>query len=390
MSNINLLVIPSFYPTAEDPLTGNFFHEQIIEMSKKVKIGVIYPERRSIKKINIKGIILNHFQTSFGEEHGIPVYRSHRWNVIPDRFKLGALLWVRSAIKLADQYIKQNGTPDLVHAHCALWGGYAAKLIAEKYKIPYIISEHSSSYGLGKIKSWEEKYIRSAMENASLITTVSRGFSNTIQEYTNVQNIEVIPNFIDMDFFTLPPNRIEGEKFIFTSIGWLNKNKGFDLLIRAFHRAFKDQENVYLNIVGRGSERNNLLKIIKELRLENRVNLLGELNRQQIRDILWKSHCLVLASYVETFGIVLIEALATGIPVIASDTDGPSDIITKETGLIFRRGDIFSLEKKLQKLYNDYSFYNSYKIRKYAEDRYSASVVTTKIKELYEKVIGRN
>lgn len=216
-----------------------------------------------------------------------------------------------------------------MHAHCALWGGYAAKLIAEKYKIPYIISEHSSSYGLGKIKSWEEKYIRSAMENASLITTVSRGFSNTIQEYTNVQNIEVIPNFIDMDFFTLPPNRIEGEKFIFTSIGWLNKNKGFDLLIRAFHRAFKDQENVYLNIVGRGSERNNLLKIIKELRLENRVNLLGELNRQQIRDILWKSHCLVLASYVETFGIVLIEALATGIPVIASDTDDQVTLLQK-------------------------------------------------------------
>ena len=102
------------------------------------------------------------------------------------------------------------------------------------------------------------------------------------------------------------------------------------MLIRAFSKAFKDQPKVNLTIVGDGPEYNNLNNLIKTLKMEKQISLYGSANREEVKMLLQKSDAFVFSSQYETFGVVLIEAMACGLPVVATKCGGPESIIDSD------------------------------------------------------------
>jgi len=123
----HVLVIPSWYPSEYNPANGGFFRDQCLALqSAGVRVGVIYPELRSLRSFSPKSLIANHFQTAWHDDEGISTLRFQGWNV-PGR--LQPALWRRQALRLFDRYVERCGRPDLVHAHGAQAAGLAASLI---------------------------------------------------------------------------------------------------------------------------------------------------------------------------------------------------------------------------------------------------------------------
>ncbi|MGB4028011.1 MAG: glycosyltransferase family 4 protein [Acetomicrobium sp.] len=394
--NLHVLVLPSWYPTRDCPVRGVFFRQQAIALHKTgIKVGVIYPNFRSLRELKIPALAGNHFQTNVIIDKGIPTYYYHGWNV--PRLRLEPLLWKWHSKKMFNLYKAKYGTPDLIHAHNILWAGVSAMEIAQSENIPYMITEHASNYVQDIVYSWQKPYIRKAINNAAVVLAVSKTLAGKLMTYSDRKRIEVIPNMVDTGFFVFPPVPRKVSPFCFLTVARLNPKKGLDLLIKAFARAFSQENDVFLEIGGDGEQRAELESLVKNLRLNERVSFLGELSLEQVREAMWHANAFVLPSYVETFGVVLIEAMATGLPVIATACGGPEEIIKPDTGLLVEPGNVVEMSKALKNVY-EHRFELRKKelaVRNYIVDYYSDKVIAKRLLEYYDQVLdaesnGRN
>ncbi len=143
------------------------------------------------------------------------------------------------------------------------------------------------------------------------------------------------------------------EPFHFISIGRLYKQKAQEDLIRAFNLFHQQHPDSCLTIVGEGTERNALEQLIRELDLRATVFLPGRV--AQAWEQLYAAHCFVLPSMYEGFSGALVEAMITGIPIIASDIPMNMEAIQDgENGFIHTKGNVLSLHEKMEEVHNDY------------------------------------
>jgi len=382
----HVLVIPSWFPTPEKPLNGIFFKEQAQALKKAgFKVGVVYSERKSLRILSLRGILQNHFQLRYVEEEGNPTYRIHGWNI--PRIKVGHHLHLYLTQRLIDLYIKEFGKPDILHAHSVLWGGVVAMRARHRYGIPYVVTEHSSAYARALIQAWQKVYISNTLVHASAVLAVSSGLKKQLSHYVSEKEIDVVPNLVNTNFFTLPICLRMEYPFRFLTVAFLTPNKGIDLLIRAFARAFKGYPEVYLEIGGDGPQRKELETLAFKLGVTDRVMFLGTLTREAVRQAMWRANAFVLPSHFETFGVVLIEAMATGLPVIATRSGGPEDFVNSNMGCLIEPGSINDLVSALSFVHGSWKIFDPTKIRQHVVDHYSEVAVIEALMKLYKRVI---
>lgn len=178
-------------------------------------------------------------------------------------------------------------------------------------------------------------------------------------------NFEYIPNIVNAKFFNRKMfHNKDKSGFVFLSVGNLTERKGHSDLITAFAKVYKDNTAVILRIVGSGEQYNRLEKLIFELGMENQIFLTGSVSREQMVNEYANADCFVLSSYYETFGVVLIEALASGLPVVATASGGPEYIVTEKNGYLYPPGDIENLAGLLIRIQKEYNKFNRSDIRK--------------------------
>ena len=193
-----------------------------------------------------------------------------------------------------------------------------------------------------------------------------------------------MPNMVNPIFFERR-NRKEHEKVIFLSIGNLIPIKKMDLLIETFKNTLlKDSE---LWIVGDGPERQKLQQIIDN-NIGNKVRLLGKKNKAEIADLMNISDIFVMVSESETFGVVYIEALAMGIPVVAAKNGGADDIIDYNNGILIDVNNKAQLKKALYNIRNQYLQYNTNEISKSCWNKYSSEVIVEKQMHAFSNLVG--
>ena len=383
---MHILVLPSFYPDVSNTNLGSFFKEQVKMLAAfDIRVNVVYVEHKSLRNFNFRSLKYSHFQSGLTDEILWREYRIKGWN-IPG--VTGKIIWIYLTNKLVKKYISENGKPDIIHAHNAFWAGIVALNIKKKFKIPFVITEHSSLFlsknELQKIQS-EAIHIFS---EASGIIAVSQSLRNAIKKIKPFE-IDVIPNIVDIDLFKpdVQKSNVNGN-IRFLAIGYLNKNKGHDLLIEAFSKVSDSNQNVTLDICGEGPEKNSLLKKIQELNLGNKVIISGHQNKVQILKKLQESDCLVHTSYFETFGVVLIEAMSCGVPFITTKCGGPEDIIEEGVGYMVDPGNASMLAEAMFKFIDNKNEFSKFNIRSIAVNKYSYPVVAEKIMQIYSRVIN--
>ena len=173
----------------------------------------------------------------------------------------------------------------------------------------------------------------------------------------------------------------------FIAIGNLNKNKGHDCLLDAFKLVSKKYDNAFLRICGDGPEKMKLLQKIKDLKLENKVKLLGHLVKEDILKNLLESNCLVHTSYVETFGVVLVEAISLGVPIITTNCGGPSDIFEPEMGYMVQEVDPGQIANAMIRFILNKESFKRNKIESLAK-KYSANVICANVNMVYRNALN--
>jgi glycosyltransferase involved in cell wall biosynthesis len=380
---MHILVIPSWYPNINNEMSGIFFKEQTEALAKNdnLKVGCIalnesspFVFRNKYKTYEYIDAKINHVNTV-----SLLYPMSNRLKTLRSivRVVLFKILFKR--------YIKKYGKPDIVHLH-SFGHGELALWVKEVYKIPFVLTEHSSGFARKKYNKKELLYAKNIFNNSSYNIAVSQEFANLLTKIFNLK-FNFIPNSIDVDFFQLKEQKKSKKIFQFINIAFLDKKKNQDLLIEAFARVFKNNKDVTLLIVGDGVEYDNLKSKIIALGMQNQIQLYGRANRSQIRDLFYESDAFVLSSEYETFGVVIIEAMACGLPVISTKCGGPESIITNENLGILCELSQKSLSQSMYDMYSNIETYNSPEIRRYVEDCFSSSAVSRQLIKIYKNIV---
>jgi glycosyltransferase involved in cell wall biosynthesis len=370
-----ILILAENYPTKKWPLLGIFEFDQakaLRGLGHKIVFASI--DMRSIRRWRKWGI------DEFVKD-GVKVYNL---SIPLGRFPWWILHYAGKAglIYLYYKINKENGKPDIVHSHFTLLSAVAS-ILKRKHKLPLIITEHSSEINKKTISQRTIQVGNIAFRNADKIISVSSHLSLKIKQHFGFDSI-VVPNIVDNSIFKFSPKK-KSNSFSFISIGSLVNGKGHDILIEAFHNASFNKD-VFLNIIGEGDLDTQLQARINKLNLDSQIKLLGLLSRSEIAKQMQKSDAFVLASRGETFGVVYIEALATGLPVIATACGGPEDFVDEKNGIIIPINDVLQLTKSMHDIYQNINMYNKEEISKQARKKFSSEEIGTKLTELYQTI----
>lgn len=382
---MKILVLPSYFGSPERPIVGTFFKEQALALLQAGhQVDVLFYEARSLRDLSPAALWQSHWQTVWRNENGLLVMHVRGWN--PGVASTpGGRIWSSLALRAFARYLSKRGRPDLIHAHNSLWAGYTAARIQQKYGIPYVLTEHSSAFRFHVVPAGAGNFIRHAGNHAAARISVSHALAQSYEPYVS-KPVAVIPNVVDTDFFRPPDTPRQAHGFTFLSVGNLLKTKGFNLLLYAFAERFAGDGSVQLMIAGAGPERDALIQLAADLGIASQVRLLGLLSRDQVRAAMAAADAFIHPSLQETFGVVLIEAMATGLPVVATRCGGPQEIFHPDCGLLIAPGDVPALAQALVDVRN--RSWNPALIREHAVSRFSPAVIAAALTQTYENALN--
>jgi glycosyltransferase involved in cell wall biosynthesis len=283
--------------------------------------------------------------------------------------------------KNAELFEAEFGKIDIIYAHVGYPGGYIALQLSKELDCPYLISEHMGPFPFPSYMNiWGKPMAKlmQAYKNAAQVLAVSTALLQSIEQIIGVTT-EVLPNFIDESLFkqnTKPASK----KILF--IGRAEYTKGLDILIKAFHLSKASSAGYQLHIIGRGS-----IKDIYNDESLPEVFFLGEIPNSQIPIKISDCAFIALPSLYESFGVVLIEALACGKPIVTTDCGGPSDIVSATNGVLAKTGDVKDLQEKLDWMIDHHSSFDPKAIRAEFLEKFGSKKTSSQLIGRFEEII---
>lgn len=387
---MHVLIIPSWYPETLEDVDGIFFRLQAQALQRSgLKIGVTAPVFRSMRGKPASVVNGGYGIRSYTEEN-IPTYVYKSMYFFPRLPYLDRHRWVGAGWKLFKRYVRDHGTPDIIHAHSMNHAGILAQQIHEKTGIPFVLTEHSSTYARKLIRNWQRPAMLQSAQQCSARIAVSKDFCRLLETEYGGLDWQYIPNSLSPAFIRPVDlaNKPKNADFTFCSVAHLNYNKGFDILLPAFAEALKTHPDLKLKIGGTGLIASQLHNLAAELGLENSVEFLGGLQNDQVLDLMFRSDAFVLASRNETFGVVFIEALSQGLPVAATRCGGPQTIINENNGILVPVGDVQALAGALVSLYENRDRYDAQTLRADCLSEFGEEAVVRQITAVYKTILG--
>ena len=287
---------------------------------------------------------------------------------------------------------------DLLHVHYAIPHASAAYMAQQILKdqgveIPFVTTLHGTDITLvGKDPSFEP-VINFSINKSNRVTAVSENLKKETFELFDIKNnIEVIPNFICLKEYKMDNNDYYKKRFapnnekVICHVSNFRKVKRIEDVIIAFEGISKEMD-VKLLLVGDGPERARLEQISRISKFSKNIFFLGSL--KSTKEVLNISDLFILPSSKESFGLSALEAMACGVPVIASDSGGIPEVISHgKSGLLNSVGDTCQMTKNALKLLSNDSLLESFKTNAYQQAmKFDIEVILPKYESLYEKCI---
>jgi len=378
------LVITNWYPHRENPVAGVFVKELAKSVSFYDDVTIFYPEQS-------ESILFYKITREKDENLEIIRFRFRK-------LRLGFLFYFISILFSIIWLIRhwKELSPDVIHAHNYLTGFWAI-FIAKITKTPLVITEHGLHREGDDYKEYRIKRLRHifkrfaakiAFRNAGMLVFVSYASRDYIKETFSVSTRgRIIPNvlnksFLEIDIDSSPSN--QKKKILF--VGILTPRKGVDYLLKAIRIVKNRRSDFILEIIGGGPFKNEYEKLAVELGLDN-VVFLGSVEDETKIAAMKNCHFFILPSVYENFGVVLIEAMACGKPVITTLSGGQKEFVNKDNGILVPPKDPEALAKAIDYMLDHYSDYSPEKISRYVLERFSPKVVGRQLHEAYLEVI---
>jgi glycosyltransferase involved in cell wall biosynthesis len=282
------------------------------------------------------------------------------------------------------------GRPDIIHAHNAWLAGTSVIPIAATDGIPYCLTEHSTYYARNLIPERFFPLLKKVYDQAAASIVVSPALGELLTGKGLLPDgWRYFPNVLDPLFerpgiSSLPVTA--GKRFL--NIAELTEKKGQTYLLQAFALTYKGDPEASLVIAGDGDLRDELHAEAKRLDISGQVIFTGRIDREEVLRQMLACDVFVLPSLVETFGVVVIEAMACGKPVVATTCGGPENILLSEHGILVPPGDPEALASAMSLILSKLADYNPSSIRRYALTNFGSETFAENIIGIYEKILA--
>lgn len=393
---MNILVFTSLYPNHIFPTHGIFIKERITHLAhhRNCKVKIVapvpyYPKvklgwRQAFAQITnyeiIDGIEVYHPKYLMTPKVGMVFY--------------GLLMFLSSLSCIAK--IRRRFNFDLIDAHYVYPDGFAAALTAKVFKVPLTISARGSDINRYARMFGIRSFLRFVLLKADRIICVSKALKKEIiRLQVPEEKITVVPNGVDFEKFksisktTARKNLgLPDKKKIILYVGRLDANKGVDLIIRSLKNINREtkEKDAHLIIAGNGQAYNKLEDLTNSLNLSKQVLFVGSVPHNELYQWYSAADVFCLPSKMEGWPNVIMEAMACGIPVVATPVGGIPEIITSDkVGLLTQRS-IAKISKTLNIALQVH--WDSNQIKKHAE-RYTWLAVADAVYNIFELALER-
>jgi len=364
---MKILVLSHMYPYPGNEMSGRFVHEQNRALKDRgCEVTVVSPKPwvpGAFKRFS-KGPNKYDRLPKANILDGIPVYYPRKPTLPIKYFFSTAGKAMLYSIKGQIKKLHKEKSFEVIHAHVVYPDGYAAAYLAKELGIPLVTTIHGQDFQQTIYESSTLKQkVLFTLEKSTRIIAVSKKLEKIGKDLLKThgdrdpEKLVTIPNGFNPKVINLEDSQKtkktpgEGEEFILLSVGNLIKTKGNDLTLKALKAL--NNPDVKLRIMGAGPEKSPLMKEVEDLGLQNQVSFLGKGTHQQVMEEMANCDLFVLPSWKEGFGVVYIEAMAHGKPVIACKGEGIDGVVRHgENGFLVEPNSVEDLRQKLQEALN--------------------------------------
>ncbi|WP_420554889.1 glycosyltransferase [Neptuniibacter marinus] len=388
-NKVHVLILPSWYPQNSRDVSGVFFRDQALALSNYGhKVGVVAPELKSFR--TLAGKLKSNASPIFELDENVPTYRKSSYAYFPKLPYGNYWLFKRLAKKLINKYIVEQGCPEIIHAHSAIFAGAVAAELSDELQIPFVITEHSTGFARKLYAPWQMKLAKRAFTQASTCIAVSPELGKLLDNQIASVGVQWtwVPNVVAERFQTTVVHNKKNKPVRFLNLALMTEKKGQLDLLRAFKLGVEQGLQAELWFGGDGVMRSTLEQSVLDLGVSKHVRFLGMVEPDNVPKLLEEVDVLVVPSHYETFGVVAAEALMVGVPVIATRCGGPECIVTEKDGILVAVKKPQELSLAMIRLSQNINAYNSARISKFAKERFSGKAVAEQLTKVYQEVLS--
>ena len=385
---VNIVWITTWYPHEGEPYVGDFIQRHAQAISAFVPLTVYScHEHPTVNKIEIK-------------KNGNLTEVTRYFKALKTGIKKvdNIIYWIRwywILKRLLIKHKKEQGTPNLLHCHVTLNAGWLGLFAKRKWNVPFIVTEHWSGYlpevthnNYQAYNGWSKKKFKKIIRQVEVVTAVSKRLIKALRAIEPAGNFVRIANVVNENIFNYRPNHSTNSRPTFIHISTLNEPKNAEGILQAIALVKEEYPEVLLNIVG--SISSAIADIIVRLNIENNIQWIAEMAQDKLAEQIRGADALILFSRYETFGCVVIEANAVGVPVIVSDIDSMKELVKDEfNGLLAEEGNATSLAGKIKLIVEQKIKFNAEEISKATLSLFSYPIIGKQFFELYTSVLEK-
>jgi len=378
---MRILFITPWYPNEKNTVSGTYVLELAKAVSKFCSVCVFhsYPDSS-----------VSHYTITDTFEDEIRVVRVKcPATVIP--IVSHASLYYRSYYEFCK--LIQDFKPDIIHAH-VYKAGIAGSIAGKKFHIPVIITEHAEIIdrfqkrrGQCVLNFFKVRMARFAYNGADCVIAVSESLKSYLIQNKIRKKIIVVPNIVNTGLFSPSDGTMNNLQKNILFVGGLTPVKGLLFLFDAIASLKNKRDDFILNIIGDGLMRSEYESYVKSAGIANKVLFHGAKTKELTSDFMKRCDFLVLPSIYETFGIVLIEAMACGKPVISTNSGGQKEFINERNGVLIPPGDSKSLMDAIDFMLDNSRYYSPDIISHDITERFSYSSIGDQMRKIYSSYI---
>jgi glycosyltransferase involved in cell wall biosynthesis len=371
------LIIPSWYPTAQQPLTGIFIEKHVQMISGFVDVVVMY-----IKESE---------KESMQEEKVSDAYMKYTYCYEPSSSRLvNQLKYILAQWRAYGHITRKYGKPSMLHLQVVFPAGIFVYLLLLFKNIPLVITEHWSGYtdedGRYARQSPLFKHLTKALfKKAAKISVVSGYLRKAIikQNLTAENKISIVSNILHIPD-TPSISGVQPPKALF--IGHLNDHeKNISMLIAAVEIVAQKYPDFRLTLIGGGDESEKFIHMARDKgRLDKTIHVAGYVPNTELSSYYLANNFFILTSNFETFNIAAAEAMLYGLPVVATRCGGPEEFVNDYTGIWINENNPKSTAAAIIEMIEKRGIFDSVAIATDMKNKYGYDIILKQLKALYD------
>lgn len=355
---MRVLYIPSWYPSVKNPWAGSFIEQLALDLHGddiEIQVAAFHYHFKDISKKTYSKKVRN----------GLIEHHFSGW-VFPKVNAFFQRKWIDYCMGELESTVDLTGV-DFIHAHDYV-ASFLAYELSLKTNIPMISTMHHSDIMMDLVPEWRKDLLQSVFSHSKEIVVPSTALQRSLNKYFQTDSI-VIPNYIDSTQYEFKKELNKSPKKLI-SVSSLEPLKNIEETIQYM----KDWDGT-IDIFGDGPSKNKLENSIKNEGLESKVRLKGAIPHSELLNKYQEYDAFISTSEYETFGLSILEAIASGIPVMVKNQYGPKDFLSKENGMFIKN------IEDVHTFFSQYYKYDAESIRNSVIPKYDK----TNVIEIYRK-----